>query len=294
MSSLDKSGVPGTMYKVLGDTALETSSGVTKLSGAYVTVPSGMDVFLGYWAHMSSLATDVDEGSQAWGYWDSPDGVNIKPQEFQFPNPGTCDGAAGILNSTPGIYYPCNVPVTAGDRLECFGVTYVDRTTAELFAGVTLWFGRAAAGIVAPKFLDDRPGRQRWRIVGHAETVSVAAGYAPEAQYQFTTGKKGGFITEVGGVVWTDTGVPAQSGLAVIQMNSDDVPIMPMEFHCNSYGSTLGATNGHDHSMVVTRRPCNAAAEKVVHMDCEYLTNAGNVGVTTNMATMVEFIRNGE
>ena len=291
MSSLDKSGVPGTMYKVLGDTALGQSSAATKLSGAYITVPSGMNVFLGFWAHESTFATDADEGSQAWGYWDSPDGINIKPNEFFFPNPGTNDAAAGILNSTPGEYYPVNCPVTAGDRLECWAQTYVDRTTDEIYAGVTLWFGR---NVFAPRMLDDRPGRQRWRIVGHNETVSVAAGYAPEAQYQFTTGKEGGFITEVGGVVWTDMAVPGQTGLALIQMNSDDIPLSPIEFHCNSYGSTLGVTNGQDHSRVITRRNVMAAAEKVVHMDCEYLTNAGNVGVTDNFASMVEFIRNGE
>ena len=147
---------------------------------------------------------------------------------------------------------------------------------------------------MAPACLDDIRGQHRWRIVGHTETPSVAAGYAPEAQYQFTTGKDGGFITEVGAVVWADTALAAACGLSLIQMNSDDVPIFPMEFHCNSFGSQLGVVNGTMHDQVVTRRSCRAAAEKVVHMDCEYLMNAGNVGLTDNMVSMVEFIRNGE
>lgn len=290
MSTLEKSGVPGTMYKVLGDTATGTSAAAIKLSNAYTTVPSGMDTFLGFWAHLSETVLDPDEGSQAWGYWDSPDGINIKPYEFLFPNPGTSDATTSLGNSTPGVYYPVNCPVTPGDRLECYAQDYIASTTGHI-AGVTLWFGR---GVVAPKALDDQPGRHRWRVVGHTEAVSVAAGYGPEAQYQFTTGRLGGYITEVGGVEWADTAAAAQMGQCIIQMNSDDVPIFPMEFHSNSYGSQLGVVNGNLHSRVVTRRQCSAAAEKVVHMDCEFLTNAGNVAITDNFVSMVEFTRFGE
>lgn len=290
MSTLEKSGVPGTMYRVLGDTSLGTSAASIKLSNDYITVPSGMDVFLGFWAHLSNTTVTTDEPNQAWGHWDSPDGINIKPNEFLYPNPGTADATSVAGNSTPGIYYPVNCPVTAGDRLACYGQDYTAPTAAH-FAGVTLWFGRSAAGIVAPKVLDDLPGQQRWRIVGHTAAASVASGFGPEAQYQFTTGANGGRITEVGGAVWLNTAVAGQGGAATIQMNSDDVPIFPMEFNVNAYGSQLGAIGNHHMNDLITRRQCSASAEKVVHMDCEYLTNGGNVGTVDEMVSMVEFVR---
>jgi len=289
MSSLDKSGVPGTMYKTLEDTIFSDTTAV-KMGGAYVTVPSGMDVLLGVWAHLSPLALTANEAVNAWGYLDSPDGINIKPFEFLFPNVGCTDNTTAKTNSTPGIYYPVNCPVVPGDRLECWAACY-EANTGEAYGTVTYWFGKR---VVAPKSLDDHPGRHRWRLVGHTAAASVVSGYGPELQYQFSMGALGGTITEVGGLVWTTTAAPAQNGGATIQMNSDDIPIAPIEFKVNAYGSKLGAVGSHFGSDGVTRRSVNCDAEKVVHMDCEYLTDGGMVLTTGYMVSMVEFVRHGE
>ena len=293
MSSLAKSGVPGTIYKTLHDATLTDTTAV-KVGAGYITVPSGMDQLLGIWVHLSPAALTADEAFTSWGYLDSPDGINIKPFEFLFPNTGCVDADLASINSTPGLYYPVNCPVTPGDRLECWATSY-EANTGEGYVTVTYWFG--TRDILAPKAIDDHPGRHRWRLVGHTPAASVVSGFGPEVQYQFSMGAAGGLITEVGGVVWTTTAADAQNGGATIQMNSDDIPLSPIEFKVNAYGSKLsaaGANEGHRHNDGVTRRPVSCASEKVVHMDCEYLTDAGMVLTTGFMVSMVEFVRNGE
>lgn len=290
MSSLAKSGVPGTMYKTLEDTILSDTTAV-KLGAGYVTVPSGMNQLLGIWVHASILLPTADEALTVWGYLDSPDGINIKPFEFLFPVSGCADATTDNTNSTPGIYYPVNIPVVPGDRIECWATCY-EANTGEAYATVTYWFG--TANVLAPRALDDHPGRHRWRVVGHTPAASVVSGFGPEVQYQFSMGAAGGLITEVGGVVWTTTAATAQNGGATIQMNSDDIPLSPIEFKVNAYGSKLGAIEAHHANDCVTRRPVSCASEKVVHMDCEYLTDGGMILETGFMVSMVEFVRNGE
>lgn len=306
MSSMDKSGVPGTMYLTMGPTDLGTGVTGAKLGAAAITCPAGMDILLGIWAHMSPVAVTADNAQNAWGFLDSDDGINIKPFEFLFPNSGCADATPSMSNSNPGIYYPVNCRLTPGARIECHAYNY-EAVTDGPWASITYWFGRVRdTPLQAPKFLDDHPLRQRWRVVGRTETASIPYSYAPEVQYQFTLGAQGGQITELGALVWTTTAgageapdIPAGSGGgAIVQFNSPDVPIWPSEISVNAYGAKLGATGGHVGSDGVTRRFCSAPGEKVIHLDAEYIMipelNANATGTNQMMVTMVEFVRTGE
>ena len=293
MSALDKSpGVMGVKYVTLGDTSLGTSTTSTRIGGAAgeAIVPSGMDRLLGIWAHMSGGVLTDDQAINAWGYLDTEDGFNLKPLEFLYPNTGCMGGTPGSGNANPGIFYPINCPVVPGGRIQAYGQCY-EANTAEPYAAVTFMFGK---NIMLPKMLDNHPGRQRWRKVGHTAAASVAAGFGPEVQYQFTLSALGGQITEVGALEWTTTQAPAQPGMATVQINSADVPVFPMEFQVNGYGSVLGDTGSHKGLHGVTRRACSAFGEKVVHIDANHALGAALAVTTGFFVSMVEFVRRNE
>ena len=298
MSALDKSpGTSATIYKVSAETAIAHTECRIGGAGAVVEVPASCDTLLGIYAHLSTPLPTDNEMVIAWGYLDSEDGFNIKPFEFLFP-PAATSGAGGAAvgmgdNSTPGEFYPINCPVVPGGRIAAYGQTY-SACTEDPYVGITYMFGK---NIVLPKSMDDHPGRHRWRKVSHTSTTGVATGYAPETQYQFTLSAIGGAITEVGGLLATDTQDPTQcTGGATLQINSADVPVMPMDFCVNAFGAVLGAADSHDMSHTITRRPCSAFGEKVVHIDPQLVLHgsASASSATMEYVSMVEFVRRGE
>ena len=292
MSSMDHSGVMGTMLTTLGDTSLGTSTVSTRIGGAAgeMIVPSGMKTLLGIIAHMSPTALTEDQAVNAWGYLDTEDGFNLKPYEFLYPNTGCSGGTPASGNSNPGIYYPINCPVVPGGRIQAYGQCYEANTGAP-YAKITFLWGN---GVNAPSYLDPIPGRHRWQKVGHTAAASVAAGFGPENQYQFTLSAAGGQIVEVGALEWTTTQAPAQGGGATVQMNSADVPVFPVEFCVDAYGSVLGDTGTHKAGNTVTRVPVSAFGEKVVHMDAYHGTYGGMTAVTGYFVSMVQFVRRNE
>jgi len=293
MSALDKSpGVKGTVYRTIGPTALHDTD-TKRLGGAAgtVTVPSGMDTLLGIWAHLDPSALADDESQAAWGYLDTEDGFNLKPFEFPFPVQGACGSTTTYTDSMRGEFYPVNCPVVPGGRINAYATAY-EAAAQEPFCSVTYMFGK---NIVLPKMLDDHPGRHRWRKIGHAATTTVAAGFQPEAQYQFTLSANGGAITEVGGIYWPTTQtVAAWAGGATMQVNSADVPVMPMEFNMNAFGAALAITSAHRSRDTITRRPCSAFGERVVHIDSQLVSFGGGAELTGLFVSMVEFVRRGE
>lgn len=290
MSALDKSGVAGTMYKTIGDTSLGTGTSSVQIGGAGVltTVPAGMNVLLGIYVHLEPSACTKEQSVNAWGYLDTEDGFNIKPFEFLYPNVG-CAGQDGRTNSTPGIFYVVNCPVVPGGRIAAYGQCYEANTGAP-YAAVTFLFGK---NLTLPKQLDDHPGRQRWRKVGHT-AAATSEGWATENQYQFTLSALGGAITEVGGLVWLSTQTANLAGGATLQMSSADVPVFPMDFAVNAYGSVIGGSPPHDGSHCLTRRPCSAHGEKVVHIDAYLANHAALTHTTGYFVSMVEFVRRAE
>ena len=293
MSSLDKSGVRGTKLETLENTSLGTSTSSIKIGGAAggdVIVPSGMNYLLGIWSHLSGTTLTDDQAVTAWGYLDTEDGFNLKPFEFLYPNSGCMGGTPGSGNSTPGEYWPCNCPVVPGGRIQAYGQCYEANTVAP-YANVTYLFGK---DINAPSYLDPIPGRHRWRKVGHTAAASVAAGFGPEIQYQFTLSAQGGQLVEIGALEWTTTQAPAQAGGATVQVNSADVPVLPVEFAVDAYGSVLGDTGSHKANNTITRRPVSAFGEKVVHIDAYHATYGGMTAVTGYFVSYVEFVRRNE
>ena len=298
MSSLDHSPVTiGTIMKVVGDTTLATTAKITiGGAGAVTEVPSGMKLLLGIYAHLYSAGPTNDQAISAWGFLDTEDGFNIKPFEFLFPNVGCAGGPMASdtgtgTNSIPGIFYPINCPVVPGGRISAHAQAY-ETNTIEPFVAITYLFGK---NLVLPKSMDDHPGWHRWRKVQHTEVATVAAGYAPEAQYQFTLSARGGAITEVGALIWTETQDPTGcGGGATMQINSVDVPVMPMEFNTNAFSQVLSAQPAHDGSYGVTRMPCSAFGERVVHLDPQLRKDGGSPITTGRFVSMVEFVRRGE
>lgn len=298
MSALDKSpGTIGTMYKVSPQYELD-STNPKQLGGvgASTVVPTGMNVLLGIYAHLSSPLLTDDEEVAAWGWLDTEDGFNIKPFEFLYPVIGCSGAGAGGRggNSTPGIFYPINCPVVPGGRISAHAQGFLDHTL-EPWVQVVYWFGK---NLSLPKMLDDHPGRQRWRKVGHTATETLGTAWAPENQYQFTLSARGGALTEVGGVVWYATQDPTTgNGGATLQVNSADVPCMPMDFSLNACGTILGAGDPHDGSHTITKRPCSAFGEKVVHIDAQLAMSGASPLTGADGAlfvSMVEFVRRGE
>jgi hypothetical protein len=293
MSSLDKQpSVRGTILKASEQQVLDsTTSKQIGGANATTTVPAGMDMLLGIYAHMWPTTPTNDQADNVWGYLDTEDGFNLKPFEFLFPNKGCAGDTTSSVHSVPGIFYPVNCPVTPGGRIAAYAQAY-ENATEEPYVQVTYMFGK---NLVLPKCMDDHPGRQRWRKVGHTPAATVAAGFTPENQYQFTLSAQGGAITEVGGLYWTTTQtVAACAGGATMQINSADVPVMPMDFNMNAFGAALGIASSHDGSDGVTRRPCSAFGEKVVHIDAQMVTDGGTAITTGYFVSMVEFVRRGE
>ena len=293
MSSLDHSpGTIGTIYRVIGDTALDATT-LKRIGGVAGTtyVPAGMTVLLGIYAHLFPTTITDDEANVAWGYLDTEDGFNLKPFEFLFPAQGCCGGDTAATNSMPGIFYPINCPVVPGGRINAYGQAYED-ATVEPYVAVTYLVGR---NIVLPRMLDDHPGRQRWRKVGHNLTGTLGTAWAPENQYQFTLSAIGGAVTEIGGVLWTSTQDPVgNAGGCTLQLRSSDIPVFPMEINLNAYGAVLGTAFAHDGSDTVTRRACSAFGERVVHIDAQLVMNGGSDVATGFFVSMVEFVRRGE
>lgn len=293
MSALDKQpGIAGTMYKTIGDTSLGVAStSKVQIGGAGVstTVPAGMDTLLGIYAHLNPTTLADNEAVNAWGYLDTEDGFNLKPFEFLYPNVGCIGAAPSAPNSTPGIFYPVNCPVVPGGRIAAYGQLY-EAVAVAPYASVTYLFGK---NIVLPKSMDDHPGRQRWRKVGHTP-AATADGWGTENQYQFTLSARGGAITEIGGLCWVTAQTPALAGGCTMQITSADVPVFPMEFNLNAYGGALAASAAHDGSDGVTRRPCSAFGERVVHIDAYLANMAGLTHITGFFVSMIEFVRRGE
>ncbi len=294
MSSMDHAPrIKGTTMRVIGgETALNATSEV-RLGGAGVTtpVPAGMDTLLGIYAHMNVGQVTNDENNQVWGHLDTEDGFNLKPFEFLFPGAACAGDTTTTTNALPGMFYPINCPVVPGGRLEAYAQAF-ENATVEPFPAITYLFGK---NIVLPKKIDDHPGRHRWRKVGHTIRATVAAGFAPENQYQFTLSARGGAITEIGGVYWTTTQtVAACAGGATLQMASADVPVFPMEINMNAFGAGLGVESAHSGYGTVTRRACSAFGEKVVHIDAQLVTDGGTAIVTGYFVSMVEFVRRAE
>jgi len=295
VSAMDKSpGKVGTIMRVLGDTSLGTSTVSTRIGGAAgeVVVPAGMTHLLGIYAHLSPTTITNDQAVNAWGYLDSEDGFNIKPFEFLYPNVGCAGATTSASNSTPGIFYPVNCPVTPGGRIQAYGQCY-EANTAAPYASITFLFGK---NLVLPKSMDMYPGRHRWRVVGHtAATAKAAPDWGSENQYQFSLSAMGGVITEALCLLWTTTQDPTLcSGGATVQINSADVPLMPIEFNPNAFGAVLNAAPAHDGSDGVTRRPVSLYGERVVHVDSQLTLQGGNDFTTGYFVTGLEFVREGE
>ncbi len=294
MSALDKNpGVKGTIMRTIGgETALD-STNKKQLGGAGVDtpVPSGMDTLLGIWTHMNVAQVTNDENNQVWGYLDTEDGFNLKPFEFLFGGASCAGDTTTWTRGIPGEYYPINCPVVPGGRIAAYAQAF-ENATVEPFPAITFLFGK---NIVMSKMLDDHPGRQRWRKVGHNLTGTLSTAWAPENQYQFTLSARGGAITEVGGVLWNTTQDPAAcSGGATLQITSPDVPVFPMDIAVNAFGAGLGVGSMHDGYRTVTRRACSAYGEKVVHIDAQLIMHGSSPILTGFFVSMVEFVRRGE
>lgn len=294
MSAMDKSpGKKVTIMRVLGDTSLGAASTAEVLiGGGPMRVPSGCDVLLGIWTHLNPTTNTNDEAINAWGYLDSEDGFNIKPFEFFFPNVG-CNGATtNISNSTPGLFWPINCPVTPGGRINAYGALF-EACTAAPYASITFLFGK---NLTLPSNMDDYPGRHRWAKIGQAEGhAKVADDWGPAAQYQFSLSARGGVLTEIAGLLWTTTQDPTLcSGGAHIEFSSADVPLMPCVMDVNAFGAVLNTTPAHDGSDGVTRRPISLYGERVVHIDTQAQLQDGNDFTTGYFSTRVEFVREGE
>jgi len=303
MSVEAKHVVPRIKYISSGDTSLGAATTATQIGGADIYAPNGCDTLLGIWAHLSATVITDDECSTARGYLDSEDGINLKPFEFVFPPVGCSGSTPSASNSTPGIYYPINCPMAPGTRIAGWGAM-LEAVTAACYAGITYVFSnyqRAGMSAAAPRVWvrgdkdlrhDDYPGVHRWRKVSTALTAKCAAGFSPEAQYQFSLGELGGVITEVCGLMTLTTQTPNQPGAALFQITSNDVPVSPFEFFADAHGSALGITSSHWSRDILTRRPVWGEGEKVVHINGAAQSGAGLTDTGGQFLTSVEFIRN--
>jgi len=280
--------------KSIGDTSLGAATAITRIGGAAgtMTVPMWADTAAVVWAHLSPTTLTADQQYFATGYAESEDGMSIKPFEFFYSYVGATDGTPSAANSTPGEKYYWNAPVRPGSNLVFYGQLTEAVATAYPYAGITVLFtnGRSS-GVTAPG--DPIAGIvQRYRKRGTlTATNTTTAVWEPEAAYTINLGEGGGVITELGGVLGTTTAVDGQPGAGRLSFESADVPMTPLQFHVNAYGSKLGATGSHDGSGCITRRPVYAEAEQVVSWVNRCAQGAAVTGTTGYFMTMVEFVR---
>ena len=279
--------------KSIGDTSIGTATAITRIGGAAASmdVPMWADTAAVLWAHMSPTTLTADTQTIAAGYVESEDGMSIKPFEFLYSYVGAADATPSAGNSTPGEKYYWNAPVRPGSKLT-FYAQALEAHTAAAYCGITVLFtnGRSS-GVTAPG--DPIAGIvQRYRKRGTlTATSATTAVFTPEAAYTINLGEGGGVITELGGLLGLTTATDGQPGSGRLSFESADVPMTPLQFHVNAYGSKLGATGAHDGSGCITRRPVYAEAEQVVTWVNQCATGAAVAGANGLFMTMVEFVR---
>lgn len=278
--------VPKMNILSLASSAVLTTAVEVRMGGAGVSmkVPEWATMLRGIWVNNQCTTQTNDETMLAFGRLDTNDGLPIKPFEFIYPPIGAWGTTPGAGNGTKSEFYPVNAPVMPGSNIQCYG-TLDETITANGYIWADFVFSNDL--IKNPKDIDRMPDTQRYRVIGTV-TATVAAGRAVGTAYNFNGGK---MVTEASFITSVDAQSPNTAGVGFISLESNDVPIWPMNAHVDPYGSVLGNTGHHLAPECVTRRPIMAPCEPVVQVQDYFTSGAGLTHTTGHFLTGVEFIR---